>query len=269
VAKTVAGESTPQPAWRALDVLARPEGSLPGVPAQAQAVGARPEGARVPGRDRHGVVDDAAASRDLAAQSRSAFESALQAAAPAQASLPAASAADSGDHRSAALPVAAWAATTTPSTAAPAPLQAELGVPPGSHEFAPALGAQLAVLVRDGVEHAQLRLNPAELGPIDVRISVDGTQAQVDFAAAHVTTRHALQDAVPALAGALRESGLTLSGGGVFEQPREQRGDAHANAPQGDARAADHALDGVRDTGVGAALAARLPRARGVVDLYA
>ena len=36
-------------------------------------------------------------------------------------------------------------------------------------EFAPALGAQLSVLVRDGVEHAQLQLNPAEMGPIEVQ----------------------------------------------------------------------------------------------------
>ena len=81
-------------------------------------------------------------------------------------------------------------------------------------------------MVRDGIEHAQLKLNPAEMGPIEVRISLDGTQAQVDFSAAHAATRQALQDAVPALAGALRENGLTLTGGGVFEQAREQRGDA-------------------------------------------
>ncbi len=100
-----------------------------------------------------------------------------------------------------------------------APLQAELRAPVGSNEFAPALGSQLSVMVRDGIEHAQLKLNPAEMGPIEVRISLDGTQAQVDFSAAHAATRQALQDAVPALAGALRENGLTLTGGGVFEQP--------------------------------------------------
>ena len=105
-------------------------------------------------------------------------------------------------------------------------MQAELQAPVGSNEFAPALGSQLSVMVRDGIEHAQLKLNPAEMGPIEVRISLDGTQAQVDFSAAHAATRQALQDAVPALASALRENGLTLTGGGVFEQAREQRGDA-------------------------------------------
>ena len=155
------------------------------------------------------------------------------------------------------VPAAAWATPSTP--------QADLAVPPGAREFAPALGAQLAVLVRDGIEHAQLRLNPAELGPIDVRITLDGTQAQVDFAAAHAGTRQALQEAVPVLAGALRESGLTLSGGGVFEQPREPRGEARPDGPRG-AAAADA---GARDSAPASSVLPRLPRARGVVDLYA
>jgi flagellar hook-length control protein FliK len=144
------------------------------------------------------------------------------------------------------------------------PLQAELRAEVGSREFAPALGSQLSVLVRDGIEHAQLKLNPAEMGPIEVRISVDGSQAQVDFSAAQAQTRQALQDAVPALANALRESGLTLTGGGVFEQPRESRDEAsaHGRAPQApEPHAGDDALP--------AAAMPRLPRARGVLDLYA
>ncbi len=143
-------------------------------------------------------------------------------------------------------------------------LQAEVRAELGSKEFAPALGSQLSVLVRNGIEHAQLKLNPAEMGPIEVRISIDGHQAQVDFSAAQAHTRQALQDAVPALATALREQGLTLTGGGVFEQPRDSRGEASAHdgrhAPANAPRALDDALP---------APAARLPRATGVLDLYA
>jgi flagellar hook-length control protein FliK len=143
--------------------------------------------------------------------------------------------------------------------------QAELRAPVGSGEFAPALGSMLSVMVRDGVEHAQLKLNPADMGPIDVRISLDGTQAQVDFSAANAATRQALQEAVPALASALRESGLTLSGGGVFEQPREQR---EGTRQDGARQRGDHA-GGAAESAAGSASPARMPRARGVVDLYA
>jgi flagellar hook-length control protein FliK len=121
------------------------------------------------------------------------------------------------------------------------------------------------VWVRDGIDHAQLKLNPAAMGPIEVRISLDGTQAQVDFSAAHAATRQALQDAVPALAGALRENGLTLTGGGVFEQAREQRGDTRqegSRQPGGDRRTP-------LDSAAASMAGARPTRTRGVVDLYA
>jgi flagellar hook-length control protein FliK len=158
-----------------------------------------------------------------------------------------------------------WAGTLTRPTDHGVPVRAELQAPVGSNEFAPALGSQLNVMVRDGIDHAQLKLNPAEMGPIEVRISLDGTQAQVDFSAAHAATRQALQDAVPALASALRENGLTLTGGGVFDQAREQRGEARPDRSRSAPGTPGAPLDSAADM----AVAARQPRARGVVDLYA
>jgi len=159
----------------------------------------------------------------------------------------------------------AWAGSAPRSNDTALPFQAELRAALGSSEFAPALGTQLSVLVRDGIEHAQLKLNPAEMGPIEVRIRLDGSQAQVDFSASQAGTRQALQDAVPALASALRESGLTLTGGGVFDQPREPRGEARQQARQGTTGLSDTTRDNTSAT----AGLPRMPRARGVVDLYA
>lgn len=96
--------------------------------------------------------------------------------------------------------------------------QAQLSAAPGSAEFAPALGGQLAVWLREGVQEAQLQLHPAELGPVAVHIAIDGLQAQVDFHAAHARTREAIEASLPALAAALRDAGFTLAGGGVFGQ---------------------------------------------------
>lgn len=152
--------------------------------------------------------------------------------------------------------------------AAQPPLQAALHAAPGSPEFAPALGAQLNVLARDGIQHAELQLNPAELGPIGVHIRLDGNTALVDFHAAHATTRAALEQAVPALASALSDAGLTLSGGGVFQQPREPR---HAQHGSGEAARSARVMHGERGESNDAALApaAGSARARGVLDLYA
>jgi flagellar hook-length control protein FliK len=141
--------------------------------------------------------------------------------------------------------------------------------PVDSPQFAGALGVQVSVLARGGVQHAELHLNPAEMGPVSIRIELDGTDAQVQFGADLAETRRAIENGLPELASALRDAGFTLSGGGV-SQHASQRGGADG---EGDgatshlARAADlHADSDASGTGA--------PRdvrhvAAGGVDVYA
>lgn len=175
---------------------------------------------------------------------------------------------------SAALPVAGGAAAAVsaqptapagpPSAAAPVPADVQLHARPDQPGFHGALGAQLSILARNGVTEARLHLNPAELGPVWVQISVNGQAARIDMAAEHILTRQALEQSMPALASALRDSGLTLTGGGVFEQPNQpgepgqpggQHGGRRGSGPGGPAQPEPAALPA--------------PRARGMVDLYA
>jgi flagellar hook-length control protein FliK len=103
-----------------------------------------------------------------------------------------------------------------------------------SSAFAPELAASVSLMAVDGVQQAELQLNPADMGPVAVQIVVDGSQAQVSFHAAQADTRQALEQSLPDLAAALQGQGLTLSGGGVFQQS---------------ARDADHGQDDRRDSG--------------------
>ena len=111
------------------------------------------------------------------------------------------------------------------SAAAPtAPTTLTLAEPVTSPLFAGALGAQLSLLAKDGVQTALLQLNPAEMGPITVQIALNGTAATVEFEATRADTRDVIEASLPALAGAMQAAGLTLAGGGVFEhgQGRQQ-----------------------------------------------
>ena len=141
-----------------------------------------------------------------------------------------------------------------------------LAATPGSAEFAHQLGAQVTTFVRDGVQHARLQLHPAELGPVTVQIQLDGQAAKIIFSAENPFTRQALEQSMPQLAGSLREAGLTLSGGGVFEQPRQPGDGAPDRSPGG---LAGHGAGD--EAGVENVLrpAASAPRRRGVVDLVA
>jgi flagellar hook-length control protein FliK len=85
----------------------------------------------------------------------------------------------------------------------------------------------------EGQMTAELRLNPAEMGPVHIRIELDGQNAQIDFAAAAAETRQAIEASLGQLSAALEESGLKLSGGGVSDQTPQQQAWAEAAGQPG------------------------------------
>jgi len=155
--------------------------------------------------------------------------------------------------------------TERPTAGAAPAYEAQINAAVGTPEFAPGLSAEVNVMLRDGVQQARLHLNPAEMGPITVQIQLDAGQAQVNMTAEHAATRQALEQAMPELAGALRENGLTLTGGGVFEQAQQPRDDASA-ARRGGSGGGSADVD--TDARIDAAPARRVASAGGV-DLYA
>ena len=161
-------------------------------------------------------------------------------------------------------------ASASPAAEAPAATAVDVPTPATDADFPDVLATQVSVLVKDGVQRAELHLNPAEMGPISVQIAVDGSQAQVDFAAAAGATRELIENSLPLLAAALHEAGLTLAGGGVFEHGRHAGGAGHDGSPS-----SQRGNGSGRDTGTleGAAAsqqpAARRVAHRGMLDLYA
>jgi flagellar hook-length control protein FliK len=155
--------------------------------------------------------------------------------------------------------------------------QATLQAPVGSDTFAQALSDQLTMWVNKAADNgpmtAELHLNPAELGPIHVKISLDGSDAQVNFAAAAVETRQAIEASMPTLSTALQDVGLNLTGGDVssqtsqqaFQQAFEQSGGA---SPGGTGARALGATPG-EAAPAGRAVAAPRPGRAGGLDLYA
>lgn len=109
---------------------------------------------------------------------------------------------------------------------APRHEQASIPVPLDAPDFSQKLADQVSLWVgqvkQEGPMTAELHLNPAEMGPINVKISLDGTAAQVDFAAAAQETRQAIEASLSALSSALNDVGLSLTGGGVSSQTPQQ-----------------------------------------------
>jgi len=98
-----------------------------------------------------------------------------------------------------------------------APPELSLPTPIDSADFGAAFGVEVSVLAKDGVQQAELHLNPAETGPVSIQIALDGSEARIDFGADLAATRAAIERSLPELAAALRDAGLTLTGGGVSQ----------------------------------------------------
>ena len=168
------------------------------------------------------------------------------------------------DAASAAGP-AAFAIPSAPTTGAPPPVvDASVATPVSAPDFAQAFAVQVSVLAADGVQRAELHLNPAELGPVSVHIALDGQQARVDFGADAAATRHAIEAGLPELASALRDAGFTLTGGGVASHAGGQGRDdgARDGTPARAHGSPSHAIDAT------APVRRSVVRAGGI-DLYA
>ena len=156
------------------------------------------------------------------------------------------------------------------------PAQATLPMPPHAPTFAPALGQQIEVWMKGGVQHAEVQLNPQDLGPIRVKIEMEGAHARVQMSADVQSTRDALQQAMPQLSEQLGQVGLSLTGGGVSDQPafQQSQAQAQANSDRGFGGGSRQGSGGPAGTGglediAQAAAARQQTQRRGLLDMYA
>lgn len=109
----------------------------------------------------------------------------------------------------------AAAAGSSEVSAAPAASEVAVATPADAPGAGDEVMLHVSRFASEGVREARLHLNPVEMGPIEVRIALEGGQARIDFAAAHEATREMLQAHVPALARALEADGLKWAGSEV------------------------------------------------------
>lgn len=143
--------------------------------------------------------------------------------------------------------------------------QAALPSRPLDVAFGGDLAAEVRLMVASGMQRAELRLNPADLGPIHIQLSVNSHTADISFAASHGTTREGISGALPALREMLASQGLSLGQADVSSQ--------HPGQPPADARTFSMRAPAVHAGTGAAALAEPTPGAlrpgRGMLDLYA
>lgn len=153
------------------------------------------------------------------------------------------------------------------ATGAPLLVTSSIDLPPSDPEWGDALGDRVLWMAGNKVHNAELKLNPAELGPVRVQIQVDDGAATINFSAQHPLTRDALEQALPRLREMLAEQGIALGGASVTEQGAQRErseGGGHATESaffggEGTTDVAGEAIEG----------ALSLRSAAGLVDVFA
>ena len=153
-------------------------------------------------------------------------------------------------------PTVQTATTSAPAVALAAPLAFPTDPEAG---FDDGLGARIAWLADQSIGQAEIRIHPEHLGPIEVRIQVDGTRVNTEFHSAHAEVRHALEQSVPRLRDLLGQHGLQLGQADVGQ--RQQGGAQQAPRDFG-------ATDAQGETAATTTPPPRV-RVRGLLDEYA
>lgn len=96
------------------------------------------------------------------------------------------------------------------------------------------LRERLVMMVRNSVHSADIKLDPAELGSMTIRISMQQEQANVHFLVQQAHAREILEQQLPRLRDMLGEHGIELADGQVAQQ---QSGQQQQDQPAGQAMA--------------------------------
>lgn len=105
------------------------------------------------------------------------------------------------------------------------------GVAPtvGNPQWSQAVGDRVLWLAAQNLTSAELRLDPPELGPMQVRVSVHQDQVQVTFTSPHSGVREALDQGAARLREMFNEQGLNLNVE-VSDQSLSRRGDGEGSS---------------------------------------
>ncbi|WP_417349989.1 flagellar hook-length control protein FliK [Ferrimonas sp.] len=141
----------------------------------------------------------------------------------------------------------------TPEAGRPAQVEAQQAAmrqPVAAERMAPELRERMMMMINSRTSQAEIRLDPPELGALQIKIQMNGDQAQVQLHTQQAQTREMVEQALPRLREMLAQQGITLAdtqvshggSGQAGTQEGEAGADGLAMGGDGMVEASDEAL---------------------------
>lgn len=135
---------------------------------------------------------------------------------------------------------------------------------PQQSEASQKLQERINIMLSKNIQRADIRLDPPELGQLNVRINMNAEQATVQFQVQSAQARDAVEQALPRLREMLEQQGVALADTDVQEQQQQMAGDTEHQ--QGGGGSADAPIETTREHEI--LLNEGRPLAAGGVDFY-
>lgn len=157
--------------------------------------------------------------------------------------------------------------TTAATSQTAVSMDVKVDAPVGQHRWGGEFAQKVVWLTTQQHQVAEIRLNPAHLGPVEVMLSITQDQATAQFISPHSAVRDAIQEALPRLREMMAESGIQLGnvmvGADSFQQENKQQQAQYAAKDTG-------SMSGMRQEVTGQIQTAAVPiRHQGLVNTYA
>jgi len=137
----------------------------------------------------------------------------------------------------------------TPSASSTTAMPQSLGIDTqvGQPKWGGELAQKVVWLSSQQQQVAEIRLNPAHLGPVDIMLNINSDQATVQFVSSHLAVREAIEASLPRLREMMAENGITLGDVSVGAESFQQQADTRQNSEESSGNGYDSHLSGMND----------------------
>lgn len=130
-------------------------------------------------------------------------------------------------------------------------------------------GDRIVWMAKQDQQSADIRITPANLGPVQISLNIDDGKASAMFVSPHAEVRQALEEALPRLREMLNAAGISLGQANVGSQMPQQQSDSAPRFTATPRNTGENAILSGIEGNVSSTSTSPIRQGRGLVDLFA